>query len=293
MELPWDYYTHILIIIALYSILAQAFNLNFGLAGQFNLAHIAAYAVGAYTTALLSTDFETGFFTNIIASSLLSGTFALLIGGISIKLSHDYFAIGTLAFSSIISALLINWRSLTHGVLGITNIPRPVIAGYEFTENVDFLILITSFALLAQILLYFLFRSCYSRSLKAQAEYEPAALALGINTFKVRQISFFISAFFAGLAGSFFAYYINYIDPSSFAIHEMIFVLTIIIIGRPSSFWGCLGSCAFLVILPEVLRYLELPPSVLGQLRQLTYAVILYMFVYLNRSRLFPVARNV
>lgn len=92
-----QYFVHLAILVGIYLILAQSFNLTFGLGRLFNLAHVAAYSVGAYTTALLSTEAGCGFFRCLAASTLLSALFAILIGAISLKLSSDYFAIGTLA----------------------------------------------------------------------------------------------------------------------------------------------------------------------------------------------------
>ncbi len=288
-----EYVIHLAILICIYLILAQAFNLNFGIGYQFNLAHVASYSIGAYTTALLSTELEQGFIVCIIASTLLSALFAVLLGGIATRLKADYFAIGTLAFSFVVSALLINWKSLTRGVLGITGIPRPIIFGRELNENLDFLILIFAFVLLVQVFLYFIFRSPYARSLKAQAEFEHAAMSLAKNAGLVRNLSFLIASGLAGLAGSFFAYYINYIDPSSFSLTEMIFVLTIIVVGKPGSFWGVIAGTVFLVLLPEPLRFIDIPPSILGHMRQLLYALILFSVVWFNKANLFPVQRGV
>lgn len=293
MEIPWEYIIHLCILTGMYLILTQSFNINFGLAGQFNLAHVASYAIGAYTTALLSTEYDSGFFTCILLGMFLSGMFAFLIGGISIKLTQDYFAIGTLAFSAIVSALLINWKSLTRGVLGIPGIPRPVVFGVELINNGQFLLLLSVFVLITLFFFYILFRSPFARVLKAQAEFEQGAQALGMNARFARHASFFLASAFAGLAGSFFAYYINYIDPTSFGLHEMIFVLTIIVVGRPGSFWGCIGAAVFLVLLPEPLRFISMPPSILGPLRQLLYALILFAVVFVNRAILFPVERKV
>ena len=64
---------------------------------------------------------------------------------------------------------------------------------------------------------------------------------------------YLLATMFAGLAGAFFAYYINYIDPSSFSLSDMVFVVTICVVGRPGAFWGCMGGTAFLVLLPEAL----------------------------------------
>ncbi len=288
-----QYLIHLLILVCIYLILAQGFNLNFGVGMLFNLAHVASYAVGAYTTALLATDYEFSFVSCLLASMLTAGIFSFLLGAISLKLDSDYFAIGTLAFSSVVSALLINWKSLTRGVLGIPGIPRPIISGHEYLENTEFLFLIGGVAIAVQLFLWCIFNSPFSRALKAQAEFSHAASALGKNVSLVRNYSFFIASAMAGLAGSFFAYYINYIDPSSFALHEMIFVLTIVAIGRPGSFWGCIIACFFLVLLPEPLRFIDIPPSILGPMRQLIYAVILFLVVYINRARIFPVQRKV
>ena len=117
--------------------------------------------------------------------------------------------------------------------------------------------------------------------------------ALGKNAVALRTAGFVISSLFAGLAGSLFAYYINYIDPSSFSLTEMVFVLTIVIVGRPGSFWGCIVASFFLVLLPEPLRFLEIPSSILGPMRQLLYALILFTSVYINRGRLFPERREI
>lgn len=179
---------------------------------------------------------------------------------------------------------------------------------------------------LVQLFFYLIFKSRYARVLKAQSEYEQAAASLAMNTRQARNISFFISSAFAGLAGSIYAYYINYIDPSSFSLHEMVFILTIVVVGSPGSFWGVIGGTIFLVLLPEPLRFtgevqgwlealfglaenasLSVPvlnwvvaffnyissASVLGPMRQLLFALILFLVVYLKRESLFPMRREI
>lgn len=288
-----DYGAHLAILVGIYLILAQSLNLTFGLGQLFNLAHIASYAIGAYTTALLSTEAQSSFLECVIASVVLSGLFSILLGAIALRLSSDYFAIGTLAFSAVVSALLINWKSLTHGVLGIPGIPRPELAGYDLYDNRNFLALLAIFVIGIQIAFFFIIRSPFGRALRALAEYEQAALALGLNTTRIRNLAFLFSSFGAGLAGSFFAYYLNYIDPSSFSLSEMVFVMTIVIVGRPGSFLGVIFSTVFLVLLPEPLRFIEIDSSILGPMRQLLYAVILFAIVWWKRKTIFPEQREV
>jgi len=282
-----------MILVGIYLILAQGLNIVFGLGGLLNLAHVASYAIGAYTTALLSTELGWSFWVCLPASMFVSAFFALLIGAISLRLTEDYFAIGSLAFSAVVSALLVNWKSLTRGVLGIPGIPRPEFWGIDFYDNKNFLALTAVLDVVVLIFVYFLFCGRLARNLRSLAENEYAAQAIAKDKKRVRNFAFMLSALFAGIAGCLFAYYINYIDPSSFTLTEMVFVLSIVIVGRPGSFWGVILSTIFLVLLPEPLRQLEIPPSILGPMRQMLYALILFGVVFWRREVLFPVQRRV
>jgi len=140
----------------------------------------------------------------------------------------------------------------------------------------------------------FIFRlSSFGRGLIMQSENIYATGALGVNVLQVKTLAFVISSCLAGTAGMFFAYYLNYIDPSSFSLAEMVFVLTIIIVGQPGSFWGVFFATFFLVLIPEPLRFVELPAGILGPMRQLLFALILYFTVLLRKSHLFPLRRHI
>lgn len=289
-----EYFIHLAVLFCIYAIIAQGFNIIFGLGSLFNLAHIAFAAVGAYATALLSTDYGWALLPCLGVSILLSGLFALLVGEISLVLSKDYFAMGTLSFGAIVSALLINWKSLTRGVLGIPGIPRPELLGIDFSTSINFLLLSLSLLLVSQIIAFLFFRSRAARSLRALALDEAAAQSLGRNARALRNFAFFLSACFAGLGGSLFAYYLNFIDPSSFMLAEMVLILTIAVVARPGSFWGIFPAVLIVVIvIPEGLRHFELPSSILGPMRQLLNGLILFILVYLSRKTLFPEEREI
>ena len=289
-----DYFYHLLILFCLYSVTAQGLNIVFGLGGQFNLAHIAFFSVGAYCTALLSTDLGWHFSSCLLTSILLPGLFALVVGEISLRLDKDYFAMATLSFAAIINSLEINWKSLTNGVLGVSGIARPELLNLDFSDNLNFLLLSSVFFILAQITAYLVFSSRFARSLQMLAIDSASAEALGRDARLLRNIAFFISACFAGAGGSLFAYYLNYIDPSSFMLPEMVLILTICIVAKPGSFWGIFPATFVLVILiPEGLRFVEMPSSVLGPLRQMCHALILFFVVLIFRHSLFPKRREV
>lgn len=288
-----EYAIHLAIMIAIYLLLAQSLNVTLGLGRLFNLAHVSSYALGAYTTALLATKGEASFGTCLLASMVVSGLFSCLLGAIALRLSSDYFAVGTLAFSAIVTAVLVNWRSVTQGVLGIPGIPRPEFGGIDFSANSNFLILAGACALVFNGVLLILVKGPFGRILRSAAEYEHAALALGHNVRRTRAWAFFIASSIAGLAGALFAYYLNYIDPSSFSLTEMVFILTIVVLGRPGSFSGVALGTVFLILLPEALRFLEISSAYLGPARQLLYAVILCGVVAWRRDHLFPPSRKV
>ncbi|MCB0338458.1 MAG: branched-chain amino acid ABC transporter permease [Bdellovibrionales bacterium] len=288
-----DYAIHIATMICIYSILAQGLNLCFGLGGLFNLAHAAVYSVGAYTAALLTVGTSASPIEVILASILLGALFSLILGGIALRLADDYFAIGTLAFSFVVNSVLVNWRTVTRGVLGIPGIPRPTILGIDLSGNLSFLSFCIFWLITCNALLFILFRGRLSRGLRAQSEFEHAALALGRNTTLIRNISFFIASCFAGLAGALYAFFISYIDPNSFNFHQMVFVLTIVIVGKPGSLRGPFFATVFLLLLAESMRFIPMSPGWIGPLRQILYASILFLAVALNRSNLFPIQRSI
>jgi branched-chain amino acid transport system permease protein len=287
------YAVHLYTVIVIYLVLAQGFNIVIGLGRLFNLAHISSYALGAYTATLLIMDAQWDALPAMLAAAVIAGIFALFIGAISVRLVSDYFAIGTLAFSAIVSALLINMRSVTRGVLGIPGIPRPQFFGVAFESNEAFLLLCAIVASVLLLISYCLLQGSYGRALRAIGEFEIGAESLGFDSGGLRLWGVVFASASAGLVGALFSFYLSFIDPSSFSLTEMILVITIVVVGRPGSFWGVVASTIGLILVPEALRFIDIPSSVLGPARQALYAGILFAFVWINRARLFPEGRKV
>jgi branched-chain amino acid transport system permease protein len=159
-----------LILISLYLILSHGLNITFGLGGMLNLTHIAVFAIGAYATAILSTDYSLGPLPCFVTSSLVAASCSIILSLISLRLEKDYFAMATLAFAALVSSLLVNWKSLTRGVLGIPGIPRPILFGVATEENLQFLWFIAGSALAVMAVSYAIKRSKLGRQIRAQAE---------------------------------------------------------------------------------------------------------------------------
>ncbi len=273
-----NYFIHLLVLIGIYLILAVSLQLAVGYAGLLNLGHIAFYAIGAYTSALLALN-GIPFFASFILVGLVAMCFGFLVSSLTNRLAGDYFALATLGFSFVIYAAALNWTDLTRGPLGLPGIPKPIILGINFSSSLDFLILTTLIAAVSYLIIYRLVKSPFGKVLEATRDDELAARTIGKNTFKIKSYALAISAFFAGIAGSLYASYITFIDPSSFTLMQLIPVICIVIIGGLASLEGTAIATMLLVLLPEPLRFIGLPSSVVGPMRQIIYALILLLIL--------------
>ena len=195
------------------------------------------------------------------------------------KFDDDYYALASFGFNIIIFSVFLNWQELTRGPLGIPGISKPSFFDLDFSSNLSFLGL--SLAILAIIYFAsrFIVNSSFGRVLKAIREDEKAIQVFGYNTLYYKLAIFVISATMAAVAGSLFASYITFIDPSSFWLMESIFILAIVILGGLSNLKGSLLGALFLILLPEALRFVGLPNDIAAQMRQVIYGVILIILM--------------
>jgi branched-chain amino acid transport system permease protein len=172
----------------LYIVLALGLNIIVGQAGLLNLGYVAFYAIGAYTYAILSTTYGLSFWPGLVVGALSAAGFAVLLGLPILRLRGDYFAIVTLGLGEITRIILNNWDGLTNGPNGISNVGRPVIAGYTLHTTLDFTYLILVIVLIIVFSMHRLMSSRIGRAWIAIREDESAAEAMGINTFKLKQL---------------------------------------------------------------------------------------------------------
>lgn len=268
------YLIHLLILVLIYAVLALSLQLSLGFTGLLNLGHIGFYAIGAYVSALLVLN-GWPFWVGFLAAGLIACLFGFLLSVPTNKLKGDYLALATFGFSLVIFAVALNWVELTRGPLGLPGIPRPELLGFVFSDNFSFLILAALIALASFLIIRRIVESPFGKVLEAVRDDELAARTLGKNAFKMKSIALGVSAFFAGLAGSLYAHYITFIDPFSFTLLELIPVLSIVIIGGLGSLRGTILATIVLVLLPEPLRFIGFPSSMIGPMRQILYGLIL------------------
>lgn len=269
------YILDLAILVLTYVMLGWGLNVVVGLAGLLDLGYVAFYAVGAYSYALLATNFGLSFWICLPLAGILAAFCGVLLGFPVLRLRGDYLAIVTLAFGEIIRLVLINWQSLTGGPNGVTGIPRPTLfgipltpaedglanrLGIEFspTHRIVFLFyLILALALITNWVTIRLRRLPIGRAWEALREDEVACRALGINTTTTKLTAFATGAMFGGFAGAFFATRQGFISPESFTFHESALVLAIVVLGGMGSQLGVVLAAIAMIGGFELFRGLD------------------------------------
>lgn len=273
------YILHIMITVCIYLILSQSLNMIAGYTGLFSMAHAAFYGIGAYVAALMALQLHTSFIVNILCAMFLCAILGLLVSIPSVRIRDDYFIIATFAFQVIVFSVLNNWISITGGPMGLPGIPQPAIFGWVISSHIEFLLLAGSLATVVFLICRHIIKSPFGRVLTAIREDEVFALAAGKNIAVYKMLVFIIGSSMAAMAGVLYAYYISFIDPTSFTVMESIFIISIVIIGGAGSLWGPVIGAVVLVMLPEILRFVGMPNSIAANIRQILYGGLLVAFL--------------
>ena len=248
------------------------------------MAHAGFYGIGAYTTAILSTQFGVSFWLSIPLAMLISGAIAIIVSLIALRTVEDYFIICTLGIQVILFSIMNNWMDLTRGPLGIPGIPSISLFSFNFESKISFLFLSLFFVVIVWLLLRNISKSGFGKTLIAISEDEIYSQSIGKNVYLSKTISFTLSAMFAAIPGALYAHYISYIDPTSFTVAESIFILSIVIIGGLSNLTGSFLAATFLVLLPEALRFVGMPESIAANMRQIIYGLILVLVMMTGKN---------
>jgi len=264
--------------------LSQSLNLSAGFAGNISLTHAGFYGIGAYVTAILSTYYGISFWLTIPLAMLISGFIALIVSLIALRTVDDYFIICTLGIQIILFSIMNNWMDVTRGPLGIPGIPSIQLFGYSLESKISFLLLSLLFVIIVWLILRNISHSGFGKTLTAISEDEIYSQSVGKNVYLSKTVSFTLSAMLAAIPGTLYAHYISYIDPTSFTVNESIFILSIVIIGGLGNLTGSFFASAFLVLLPEALRFVGMPDSIAANMRQIIYGFILVIVMMTGKN---------
>ena len=271
------------IMIGIYSILTLGLNFQYGFSGLVNFGHVAFFAVGAYTSAIV-TNAGAPFIVGIILACLMSALVGFLVALPTSKLSVAYWAIATLGIGEVIRLIALNEEWLTKGTLGIGGIPQPLSGVFAVdVYQVFYLCLVWAFVGLSYLTIKTLSDSPYGRVLKAVREEDDLALAMGKPVFNFKLTAMTVGAMFAGMSGSLYAHYITYISPSDFMPLITFIVWAMVIIGGKGNVLGSIAGSAIIVIFYNSTRFLKdllpLPPETVASLRMVAIGILMILTV--------------
>ncbi len=287
-QIVGSFLSEVLGTVGLYILLGLGLNIVVGFAGLLDLGYVAFYAVGAYTTAVLTSlalDTQLSFWLAlpiVIAIAALAG---LMIGAPVLRLRGDYLAIVTLGFGEIARILAISdWMEpVLGGAQGILGVPAPSVLGITLRDPQTLYYLILAFCVVAALIALSLADSRVGRAWNAMREDEQVAEATGINTTNYKLLAFATGGVFGCLAGALFAVKIGSVFAQSFPLLVSITALALIILGGMGSIAGVIVGAIVLVGLPELLREF-------AEFRLLIYGAVLVGMMLLRPEGLLPSA---
>ncbi len=263
-----------------YTILCLGLNIVVGYAGLLDLGYAAFFAVGAYTTGILTSQFGINFWLTIPAAVFCSMVAGIIIGGPTLRLRSDYLAIVTLGFGEIVRIIARNLE-ITGGASGLIGIDRPFFFGIELSQGIHFYYVFLFLAILACFVSFRLQNSRLGRAWQYVREDEDAAEAMGINRVGVKLYAYVIGAMFGGVAGAFFAVKMTAISPETFTFSQSVLILLGVVLGGMGKIPGVIVGAFALVLFPEVFRDL-------GSMRMLVFAIVMLIIMLYRPEGIWP-----
>lgn len=273
------HYPDIMIFAGIYCLITIGLSLLMGYAGQISIGHAAFYGIGAYTSAILTVQYGLNPWPCIVIGMVISAVVAVLVGAPSLKLKGHYLAMATLAFGIIVYIIFNEETSWTGGPDGMTGIPGLNLFGFAFDSVEKYYYLVWAFVFAAFIFTVNLIQSVTGRALRAIHVSEPAASAMGVDISRFKILVFVYSAVLASLAGSLYAHYLNFINPSTFDLFFSIKLVIMISLGGMYNIWGAIIGAVFITFLNyEWLHYFE-------ELEVIIYgAILLLVTIFLPKG---------
>ena len=268
-----------------YIILCLGLNIVVGFAGLLDLGYAAFFAVGAYTTGILTSHYGWNFWLTIPAAVVFSIMAGVIIGGPTLRLRSDYLAIVTLGFGEITRIIARNLKDITGGASGLIGINRPSIFGLELYQIHHYYYAFCVLVLLALFVSYRLQHSRLGRAWQYVREDEDAAEAMGIDRVAIKLYAYVIGAVFAGVAGCFFAAKMTAISPETFQFMQSATILMAVVLGGMGKIPGMIVGALALVLFPEVFREI-------GSMRMLVFGVVLVLMMIFRPQGIWPERRN-
>jgi branched-chain amino acid transport system permease protein len=285
-----NYVFHLLVYVAIYSIVAMSLNVVVGYCGLITLVHAGFFAIGGYAYALATLHWGIGFVPATLFGVALAAVLSLVVSVPAWRLKGDFFVLVSLAAQALIFSVLYNWwapgatagtwENLTNGPLGIAGISQPQIGSIHLESITSIALLSVLLACLCGFILWLLLASPYGRLLKALRDDELAARSLGKNVRLAKVQAFGIACGMVAAAGALYAAYVRYLHPQTASLDQGILMLCMVLIGGTGNLRGPLVGAIVLLAIPEALRFIHIPDVMAANVRLLLFGLLLVVFMH-------------
>lgn len=252
-----NYHLNLMIQVLINIIIVVGLNFITGLTGQMNLGTAGIFSMGAYTSSLLATRLGINPWICLIAAVGMGFLIGMGLGYPSLRVSGVYLALTTIGFSEIVRILMTNLTGLTGGALGVTGIPPFSILGHKFQTNKEIYYLYLVIAIILIFNAYRIVNSKWGRAFLAVKDNPDAVEAGGINIASIKILAFTLAAVYATVAGSLYAHYVGFINPSAYNLEYSINYVVMLVIGGIGSVPGNVLGAILVTLVPELLRFME------------------------------------
>ena len=254
--IPNPYYIHLFETILIYAILLFGLDIVVGYTGQVSLGHAGLFGIGSYATGVMVFKLGAPFWVAIPVSIGSAAIFGAILALPALRVTGPYLAMVTLAFGTIIQILINEMTFLTEGPMGL-KISKPVIFGEKLSE-VEYYYMCAALMVVSLIVVHRILKSNLGRAFEALRDSPIASDCMGVSVYRYKVYAFIISAGFAGLAGSLYAYSEEYISPNTYNFELTILFLLAVIMGGRKTRSGSLIGALIVVMLPSLLADIEL-----------------------------------
>jgi len=277
-----EYVYSVLILVGIYVILAASFNLIIGFGGLISIAHPIFFALAGYCSAILNLHFAVPIPVAIVVGALFSTAMSFALSLPSLRVSGDYLLIASIGFQLGFVEVIKNVEvaGAASGLTGIHSL-------YDGPQR-SMLFAATVLAVAAAVVgfVHWMTRGDYGRAIQAMRDDEEAFTSLGRNAMAIKIAIFAAGSGLAGLAGALYAHHFQFLSPEQFGITQSALLLTMVVVGGMGTTAGPVVGAFLLIVLPQAITFLNLPPSVMAPLQGMLYTGLVLLFLYLRPAGL-------
>jgi branched-chain amino acid transport system permease protein len=274
-----EYLSHTLNLAIIYIVLTVSLNLILGFGGMVSMAHAAFFCIGGYVSTIVTLKLGLSFLSGLAVATLSTGILGGLLAAPFIRVREEYLLLFTLAFQMAVYHLMLSLPEITGGDSGIFGVPGLEVFGMSASSPQGFIPFMLVFVALVYYVCLKLTRSPFGRVLKGIREDESTVKSLGKNAIQFKVLIFMVGTSIAAAAGSVFAHYTRFINPTIGNLDESILIIAMVVLGGTANLWGSAVGAILLIVIPEILNFLPGTTNLVVPLRGLIYGILLILFV--------------